>query len=822
MDPIMKLLEDDEDETMHSGAEVEAFTAALNHEVEGSASASSSGAVSSQPLDHGVGLVPQQSNSIFNHSHEQCQGSVRNEIGNKESQQQEQKHLHHTNEQPSRSELVSGGADNKHLQSNTQRECDQPKVNQEPGNNSQQNIAGQQQPLQQMRSQQTPSTNQTNSAPMVEKPPVVTFHMLIPILRRHLDKDKDMQVQSIFTKLRKNEVNKEHFLRVVRTIVGDKLLRQATSQYQMQAAQAQRNPQTNSSNYSLLSQVSYQQNAPSSSMSRVEHKTYPLTHSMPVNQAIDSPIPPLFRPSSSGQMQSNMGYPASESNMQKPNETSNMSDVKGGHMIQSRLPNIHSVAVQATQHRVQHPQTSLPVLVTNSIHACPFPRPVGGPNVPPRPQMADSNQRGQLVQGAVTTVAGNIATQPTVQTNLSPWQQANKEQKTNSFTPTEHINKGGGVPENQPSTLITSKSSTTTSSSHPHRSRGTQAEANIQIQPATQTPLPVAASKTPQKKTSAGQKKPLEALGSLLPPSSEKQKTSGGYHDQSIDQLNDVTAVSGVNLREEEEQLFSAPKDESRVSEAARKVVQLEEEKLILQKGPLTMKLAEIMRKCNLKSIGNDLERCLSMVREVDLEKSRHHMYPLSSDVRSHILKVNREAREQRDKRLAEDAERIRKQNDGDVNAIVDSEDKNESRSTSKHAKTYKEEDDKMRTTAANAAARVAAGGDDMLSKWQLLAERNKQRNEGGDSSSSMPGNMLPHKSSPRPGKGSREKEEIEKSVYFSVLGPGGVRRSPQIKVARSITVKDVIAALEREPQTLKSSLLFQLYGRSPTESSAK
>jgi transcription initiation factor TFIID subunit 4 len=95
---------------------------------------------------------------------------------------------------------------------------------------------------------------------------------------------------------------------------------------------------------------------------------------------------------------------------------------------------------------------------------------------------------------------------------------------------------------------------------------------------------------------------------------SKKQKTSGGYHDQSIDQLNDVTAVSGVNLREEEEQLFSAPKEESRVSEAARMVVQLEEEKLILQKGPLKKKLAEIMRKCNLKSIGSDVERCLSMV----------------------------------------------------------------------------------------------------------------------------------------------------------------------------------------------------------------
>ncbi|KAF0922345.1 hypothetical protein E2562_032589 [Oryza meyeriana var. granulata] len=207
-----------------------------------------------------------------------------------------------------------------------------------------------------------------------------------------------------------------------------------------------------------------------------------------------------------------------------------------------------------------------------------------------------------------------------------------------------------------------------------------------------------AASKTPQKKTSAGQKKPLDALGSSPPPSSKKQKTSGGYHhDQSIDQLNDVTAVSGVNLREEEEQLFSAPKEESRVSEAARK---------------------------------------------------------------------------------------------GDDNAVVESEkDKNESRSTSKHAKTYKVEDDKTRTTAANAAARVAAGGDDMLSRWQLLAEQNKQSKGSDGSSGSM---------------------------------PGGVRRSSHIKVTRSITVKDVIAALEREPQMLKSSLLFQLYGRSPTESSAK
>ncbi|KAK4342518.1 hypothetical protein RND71_038334 [Anisodus tanguticus] len=41
MDPsIMKLLEEDEDETMHSGVDLEAFTAALNRDIEGDSSTS--------------------------------------------------------------------------------------------------------------------------------------------------------------------------------------------------------------------------------------------------------------------------------------------------------------------------------------------------------------------------------------------------------------------------------------------------------------------------------------------------------------------------------------------------------------------------------------------------------------------------------------------------------------------------------------------------------------------------------------------------------------------------------------------------------------
>ncbi|XP_021319962.1 transcription initiation factor TFIID subunit 4b isoform X2 [Sorghum bicolor] len=897
MDPIMKLLEDDEDESLHSGADVEAFTAALNREVEASASASASTSTStsvpagsscssSQHTDHGSGLLPQEHKSLLNHGHGQWQDPVKNEIVNQESQQQEQTHALR-NDQPSRPEMVSQGSNNNPLTTNTPKECDLLKAKQEPGTTSQQGTVAQQQPMQQMKSeqtpiitqqqsmqqmksQQTPGTNQTNSATTTAKAPVVTFHMLIPILRRYLDKDRDMQVQSIFAKLRKNEVSKEHFLKVVRNIVGDKLLKQAASQYQMQA---QRSAQTNPSNYSLSGQVSGQQTVPSGSMTGDEQKGYPGAHTTPMKQAIDSTRPPQFRPSSSGQMQSNTGYPPSQTNLHKPNEMGNMSDGKGVHMLQSRPPN-NSIPVQTMQHHVQRPQTSSPVFGANSIHARPFPRPVGGPAAPFRPQMADSNPRAQLVQGAVATVAGSVPTRSIVSGNVpsnqsTRQQSANKEQKTNSFAPSVHMNKetvsqnsessqnsfaamhakqvnqalgsskvGAGT-ESQSPQLSAPKPLTTTSLSQT-QSHGIQEEAKIQIQSSVQAP-PAAASKTPQRKATSGQKKPLEALGSSPPPSSKKQKVSGGFHEQSIDQLNDVTAVSGVNLREEEEQLFSGPKEESRVSEAARKVVQLEEEKLILRKGPLTQKLAVIMSKCNLKVIGTDVERCLSMCVEerlrgfissiirfskqrVDVEKSRHRFYPLSSDVRSHIMRVNREAREQWEKKQAEDAERIRKQNDGDGNANVDLEkDKNETRGLSKHAKTYKEDDDKMRTTAANVAARVAAGGDDMLSKWQLLAERNKQRSEGGDGSSgSIPGNMLQHRPSLKSGKDSREEQEVEKRGYSTMLGSGGVRRSSLTKVVRSVSIKDVVAALEREPQMSKSSLLFRLYGRPLTEPSAK
>ncbi|KEH35795.1 transcription initiation factor [Medicago truncatula] len=284
-------------------------------------------------------------------------------------------------------------------------------------------------------------------------------------------------------------------------------------------------------------------------------------------------------------------------------------------------------------------------------------------------------------------------------------------------------------------------------------------------------------SKTPLKKPPLGQKKPLEALGSSPPPPSKKQKVSS--LEPSIDQLNDVTAVSGVDLREEEEQLFSGPKDDSRVSEASRRVVQEEEESLILLKAPLQRKLIEIMTECGLKGMGNDVERCLSLCVEermrgvisniirmskqrVDIEKTRHRTV-VTSDVRQQIMTMNRKAREEWEKKQAE-TEKLRKLNDVEGSSGVDG-DKEKDEGRNKATKVNREVDDKMRTNAANVAARAAVGGDDMLSKWQLMAEQARQKREGGTdtASGSQQTKDISRKSSPSSGRSTKDNQERER-----------------------------------------------------------
>jgi transcription initiation factor TFIID subunit 4 len=264
-------------------------------------------------------------------------------------------------------------------------------------------------------------------------------------------------------------------------------------------------------------------------------------------------------------------------------------------------------------------------------------------------------------------------------------------------------------------------------------------------------PLSIGA-KTPLKKpaVAVGQKKPGEAMPPASQPASKKQKTQGTEADQSIDALNDVTAVSGVNLREEEEQLLAGPKEESRTTEAMRKFVQEEEERLFLERGPLRAKTQAIAAKAGLRNVSEDVERCLSMAAEerlrsmlyklikyskqrCDVEKEAHNTY-VNNDPRRQVLLMKRKAKEAMEKKQADENERLRKLNEKkDKGALTDGDNDDLQR---RAQKAQQEEDDKMRAKAANVAARNAVGATDMLSKWQMMAAQGLAKRQGGDTAS--------------------------------------------------------------------------------------
>ncbi|KAH7652475.1 transcription initiation factor TFIID subunit 4 protein [Dioscorea alata] len=911
MDPsIMKLLEDDEDESMHSGADVDAFTAALNRDIGGDV------AVISHPADSDTGssssakplLEQWQSSSQDGSLAQQVlqqdpkqQPSVQNSSSEVETKDQgsgakdsDRQIVSHTEHDQQLSNLDKPPTDKQLEQSeancNPNTEGDQTK---KPEQNSVQSSEQdrdppaenqQQHKFQELNGQQTLSANQANNSMRRMKiTPTIPFHMLIPILRPHLDKDRSMQLQSIFAKLRSNEVSKDDFLRVIRNIVGDEMLRQAAFKVQLQLqAQAQRNSQTNPNRQSLQAPTAAQP--------------------LPIH----------------GQMQADSSFPALGNSSQKAQESENQADGKGVHAGPTSSSNVNVVnpdreipintlqAANKQQQHMQPPQAPFSMYggTTSTFHSLSYSRPsMSSATASLKPQTQDSQIRqAQVSQGMVSTqlpmnsmnmpkydkqISGNESKRPFSQLtspsslpqNSVAWQpSASKDQRTNAFPslafvkqevePTADQHKSqfsapegssfGSVRVDEGNSAIVplKEENMDKQSSRTGPTAATSTIANqisvpmsAQVEPAMQmrnqmssvTPVLAGSTmKTPTKKPSAGQKKTVEALNTPSPVASKKQKTSGAFHDQSIEQLNDVTAVSGVNLREEEEQLLSAPKEDSRASEATRRFVQEEEERLILQKGPLQRKLADIISKCGISNIGGDVERCLSLCVEerlrgvvsnlirlskqrVDIEKTRHRVV-ITADVRRQILAMNQKAKEEWDKKQAEEAEKFRKLNQVEGSTGTDA-DKDKDEGRSKALKINKEEDDKMRTTAANVAARAAVGGDDMLSKWQLMAEQARQKREGLDGASGSQTTKTATRKS-LTGKTSREQQETGKKSLSTASIPGGMRKmgknsaiAAQPKIARSITVKDVIAVLEREPQMSKSTLIYRLYERMPNDS---
>ncbi|KAK2985634.1 hypothetical protein RJ640_006897 [Escallonia rubra] len=265
MDPsnsIMKLLEEDEDETMHSGADVEAFTAALNRDIKGETS-------TSHPSDSDTGncltlpitgltllvvliRVPPtgQKGNPNKRNPMKAKTSRHDENASRESQQDVQ----NTQQQEPLSSLVDprqqgSGSDNQQQQSGSsqqkqfqddfpQQQAEQsshhknPGHVQEPDRNLDPDSDARYQRLHNMSNQQAISTGQAINA--VGRSKQVPFALLLPVIEPQLDKDKAMQLQTLYIRLKKNEISKDEFVRHMRNLVGDQMLKMAVYKLQGQ------------------------------------------------------------------------------------------------------------------------------------------------------------------------------------------------------------------------------------------------------------------------------------------------------------------------------------------------------------------------------------------------------------------------------------------------------------------------------------------------------------------------------------------------------------------------------------------------------------
>ncbi|XP_020405551.1 transcription initiation factor TFIID subunit 4b isoform X2 [Zea mays] len=535
----------------------------------------------------------------------------------------------------------------------------------------------------QQNAKQTVGQQASSGTQDTKKGPSIPFNMLIPILQAHLDRDKDMQLQTVWAKLRRNEVNKDDFLRVIRNIVGDQMLKQAAHKVfvQMQA-QAQRNSQANSSQQSLFSQLSAQQMASSGSAQLHDQKIRPPG---PPNQGQKNQVsssPQAFAPPSGTQPQNSVHYLAHDNPNQNP-------DAKGTNVVPNQPSRMNTSVPLQTKNKQHQPtqlqQASQQIYGASNPGAQAYPRSITGSLR--SPSLVPETQPSMHAPGMAPAKMVPPPTHPMMQHNATAWQMhQNRELKTNAPPPNANMK------QNSESVGKVRMAGTGNSSA-----KGKQGTPNS---------TPNASGGTKSSKKSGGQKKSLEAAGSMQP-SSKKQKTSGGSQEQSIDELNDVTAASGVNIRA----------DGSGATE---------------------------------------------------LEKEKEESRP-------------------------------------------------------KNVKPNKEEDDKMRANAANVAARQAVGGSDMLSKWQLMAEQARQKREGIDvSAASQPGRGPGSRQLSKFGKGPGEHPEGSKRSHSMAFGTGGMKRPGRTAFAgpqRLISVKDVICALEREPQMTKSRLIYRLHERLPVDS---
>nr|GMC50498.1 transcription initiation factor TFIID subunit 4B-like isoform X1 [Ipomoea batatas] len=829
---IMKLLEEDEDETLHSCADLEAFTAALDRDIGSSSSvpsASDAGnaCTSSQFIQwqtttsHGQNTMSQSlqdSRDMLQKEQNSSELMLKQHCLDAGNQYQKDSCLDAnqppwTEETFRAMEVQNSGNDPVHIQEQNGTQNPESQHLNIQSFSTQQSISiamsGQWANLNGTSGQQITTTGVTSqkevlqsksSQPMANVPKKgiqLPFAILVPHLQTQVDKDRGMQLETLYLKLKKNEISKDVFVRHMRSIIGDHKLKMAILKFQYQTARntekqasAKQQQQTLSNGATLLFNLGYLYNCityrkvlNSNSCVGVKCRfAFAVQIPTDVNNLkmesrecqADFQGTPENQVSSSGlsaiKQEEHLPFPIQGLSKQQQQQqhlhfprASFSTYLKGNNNNTCSATNSSSTPAYA---KPQHQDLLIRPIAHQNIGATQLRPGTYSMNMINSPNTERKGSLGEPKRAVTHTTSNSMAQQNSVQ-----WQSSiNKEQRNipvDHFPELQHksqisspsISVQGGSTVGTSKELQSSRMGFSSSASDgPSNFRSTPMSAQVDTSsllnsckpPVTSPNEPGNNGKTPLKNPSIGQKKPLETLGSMPPPPSKKPKVSGDLLGQSIEQLNDVAAVSGVNLR------------------------------------------------------------------RVDIEKLRHRTIP-TSDVRKQIMVINERAKEEWEKKQAEIA-KFKKANESEDDTAADG-DKEKDEGHVKSGKVNKGEDEKTRATAANVAARAAIGGDDMLSKWQLMAEQARQKREGSglegasDSQSRKDASWRPVSILNRNTSDPQESEKDASSPTGTVRKFGKNKVvTPQI--ARTITIKDVIAALEMEPQMSRSTLVYRLYER--------
>ncbi|XP_013593949.1 PREDICTED: transcription initiation factor TFIID subunit 4-like isoform X1 [Brassica oleracea var. oleracea] len=730
MDPsLLKLLEeDDEDESMHSKEDVDAFQASLIREIEGGNHSWS------QQFAAWNNGITQDANTNKLHilestqMKEQQQQSV---LGSqdRELKPEDESPVQHNHNLPQYHLQPGGLSENpSHVPQASDLQSRNNSVSTEPENPQPLYMKLQSISVQRAHGLEQP-VGSVNLGPTQ-----LQVGELFRLLRPQVDKDRGTQLNTLFYKFKSNEVTKESFLRQARNILGERMILWAVRKLQQQQGNKGvkvpdgpnhcREPFTSADQsliQSLTEGISAKKSDTCGSHDNQLHST------------------------SSDTLSSSASVHGLH-NSERPVSVNGPAMVHGGHIF----PNQNNSSLPLNPAPCQGSVTKDQTMSNDQTVA--------------HVKQKLTDQSFDQVRKPCPVVRQDVSNVPMEQRNGNPRRSDDDLLKQSSemvlSAPTTHANFAS------PSVKTQLDSSTMVNFSAP-----------------AATILPGTIVRTTQ-----GQKKTLEAQGSSLPPLSKRQKLCETSLAGSDKKFNDVTELSGINLMEEERELLSSlPKKDSRVFKSFRRVVHEEEGRTILQKVPLQRKLAEIMAKSGIKHIKDDVERCLSLCVEERMrvllsniirtskqrtnpEKCRNRIC-ITSDIRKQINEMNQKEKDEQERKH------------GGEEKLKNDTAKEDKRS--EQVKADKEQAEK-RAKAANDAALASVGGDNVFSKWKLMAE-------------------------------ARQKPSSETRRNAKKLSGGqrlGKKNHGSPKVVRSISVKDVIAVVEKEPQMSRSTLLYRLYDR--------